>query len=168
MASQKRIPLVFVLLPVVAVLGVAGVFGWNLYRDYLKSEAEDEETRKLVALAEQEKLRNAKAQVAAQQQTQEAPEEDELGSLPGQRKKPVKPTAPVNQSPAAKAYSGFRAAYEKLENANENAARKFRARKLQLDDQYNDGKPKNESKFVADCDAARTQILEALRNPENQ
>jgi hypothetical protein len=167
MASQKRIPLVFVLLPLVAVLGVVGVIGFNFYRDYLKSEAEEEEIKKLLAAQEQEKVRKAKEQVAAQQPLEVAPDEDELGNLPGQKKKP-KPAAPVNQTPVAKAYSGFRAAYEKLENANENAARKFRARKLQLDDQYNDGKPKNESKFVSDCDATRTQILELLRNPENQ
>jgi len=168
MASEKkRVPLVLVLLPLVAVLGVVGFLGLNFYRDYQKTEAEDEEARKLIELAEQEKLRKAKAQVAAQQ-PQEAPaEEDELGSLPGQRKKP-KAAAPVNLSPAAKAYTGFRSAYEKLESANENAARKFRARKLQLDDQYNDGKPKNEAKFIADCDATRTQLLELLRNPENQ
>ena len=167
MASQKRFPLVFILLPLVAVLAVVGVFGWNFYRDYQKSEAEEEDARKLIAMAEQDKIRKAKAQVAAQQPVVDAPsEEDELGNLPGQKKKP-KPAA-VPQTPAAKAYTGFRSAYEKLESANENAARKFRARKLQLDDQYNDGKPKNESKFVADCDATKTQILELLRNPENQ
>ncbi|MBL8954824.1 MAG: hypothetical protein JNK82_28865 [Myxococcaceae bacterium] len=168
MASEKkRIPLVFVLLPLVAVLGVVGVIGFNLYRDYLKSEAEEEEVQKLLAAAEQEKVRKAKEQVAAQQPKEVPTDEDELGNLPGQKRKP-KPAAPVNQTPVAKAYSGFRAAYEKLENANENAARKFRAKKLQLDDQYNDGKPKNESKFIADCDASRGQILELLRNPENQ
>ena len=167
MASQKRIPLVFVLLPLLAVLGVVGVIGFNFYRDYLKSEAEEEEVKKLLAAQEQEKVRKAKEQVAAQQPPEVTADEDELGNLPGQKKKP-KPAPVVNQTPVAKAYSGFRAAYERLENANENAARKFRARKLQLDDQYNDGKPKNESKFVADCDATRTQILELLRNPENQ
>ena len=167
MASQKRIPLVFVLLPLVAVLGVVGMIGWNLYRDYLRSEAEDEEAKRLLALAQEDQVKSAKAQVAAQHPEPEPiEEEDELGRLPGQKKKAVKPVA--NQTPAQKAYFGFKSAYEKLERANENSARKFRARKLQLDDQFNDGKPKNEPKFVADCDAAREKILELLRHPENQ
>ena len=67
-----------------------------------------------------------------------------------------------------KSFMQFKAAYEKLENANESAARKFRAKKLQLDDQYRDGKPTNESKFIADCDSTKDKILELLRNPENQ
>lgn len=167
-SSQKRIPLFVVLVPLLAVLGIAGVIGFNLYRDYLKSEAEDEEARRLLSLAQEEQVRNSRAQVPVPQPKPEpVEEEDELGSLPGQKKK-VKSTAPSSQTPAQRAYFGFKSAYEKLEKANENAARRFRARKLQLDDQYSNGKPANEQKFVADCDATRAQILEALRNPENQ
>ena len=167
MASQKRFPLVFVLLPLVAVLAIAGVVGWNMYRDYARSEADDEEAKRQLAIAQDQKMATAKAQVAAQHAPAPVEEEDELGLLPGQKKKP-KPSAPANQTPVQKAYLGFKSAYDKLESANENAARKFRARKLQLDDQYGGGKPANEAKFVADCDATRAQILEALRNPENQ
>lgn len=165
--TQKRFPLVFVLLPLLAVLAGAGVIGWNMYREYLRSEAEDEDAKRQLALAQEEKIKAAKAQVAAQHPVVVEPEEDELSNLPGQKRKP-KPSAPTNQTPAQKAYSGFKAAYEKLENANENAARKFRARKLQLDDQYRDGKPQNEAKFIADCDATKEKLLELLRNPENQ
>ena len=168
MASpQKRLPLVVVLAPLVAVLAVAGVVGFNMYRDYQRSEAEEEDAKRQLALAQEQKLSNAKARVEAQPPP--APvetDEDELGALPGQKKKPKPP--PVNQSPAQRAYFGFKSAYEKLEGANENAARKFRARKLQLDDQFSGGKPANEAKFVAECDAARTQIVELLRNPENR
>lgn len=167
MASQKRFPLVFVLLPLVAVLGIAGVIGMNLYREYQRSEQEDLDARRQLELAQQEKIKIAKAQVEAQQAPAPVEDEDELGALPGQKKKP-KPTTPTNVSPATKAYQGFKAAYDKLENANENAARKFRARKLQLDDQYNGGKPANEQKFVADCEAIRSQIVELLKHPENQ
>lgn len=166
MASpQKRLPLVFVLLPLVAVLGIAGVVGWNLYRDWVKSEQDDDEARRQLATAQAQHTEAAKAQLAPKPDGV-PPEEDDLGNLPGQRKKPKPP--PVNQTPAQKAYLGFKTAYEKLESANENAARKFRARKLQLDDQYSGGKPSNEAKFVADCDTTRGQILELLRNPENQ
>jgi hypothetical protein len=171
MASKKRFPLLFVLVPLLSVLGIAGVIGLNLYRDYMKSEAEDEDARRQLAIAQAEQIKAAKAQVEAQHPKSEtSAAEDELGNLPGQKKKNqgVKPVTPTNQTPAQKAYFAFKAAYEKLENANENAARKFRARKLQLDDQYAGGKPANEAKFVADCDATRAQILEALRNPENQ
>ena len=42
MASQKRIPLVVVLLPLVAVLAVVGGLAWNFYKDYQKTEAEDD------------------------------------------------------------------------------------------------------------------------------
>src|SRR5262245_16147504 len=101
MASSKRIPLVFVLLPLVAVLAVVGVIGWNLYRDYQRSEAEDQEARRQLELAQAEKIKAAKEQVAAQHPGPAA-DEDELGKLPGQRKKaPVKPVA--NQTPAQKA-----------------------------------------------------------------
>ena len=166
MASQKRFPVVFVLLPLVAVLGIAGVVGWNMYRDYMRSEAEDEEAKKLLAIAQEQKVKAAQAQVEAQHAPAPVEDEDELGALPGQKKKP-KPQ-PVNQTPAQKAYFGFKSAYEKLENANENAARKFRARKLQLDDQFNGGKPANEAKFIAECDANREKLLELLKHPENQ
>ena len=164
-SSQKRLPLVIVVLPLVAVLAVAGVVGFNMFRDYQRSEAEDEEAKRTLALAQQQKMK--KPQVVEEAPAPVDEPEDELGALPGQRKKP-KPAAPVNQTPAQKAYFGFKSAYDKLENANENAARKFRARKLQLDDQYSGGKPANEAKFVSDCDTTRAQILELLRNPENQ
>lgn len=163
-SSQKRLPLVIVLLPLVAVVAVAGVVGFNMYRDYQRSEAEDEEAKRTLALAQQQKVKQPQVVAPAPAPVEE---DDELGSLPGQKRKP-KPAAPVNQTPAQKAYFGFKTAYEKLENANENAARKFRARKLQLDDQYSGGKPTNEAKFVADCDSTRAQIVELLRNPENQ
>jgi hypothetical protein len=166
-ATQKRFPLVFVLLPLLAVLGGVGIIGWNMYREFLRSEAEDDEARKQLAVAQEEKIKAAKAQVAAQHPVVEE-EEDELGNLPGQKKKPKPAAPPVNQTPAQKAYFGFKNAYEKLENANENAARKFRARKLQLDDQFRDGKPQNEAKFIADCDATKEKLIELLRNPENQ
>lgn len=167
MASQKRLPLVVVVLPLVGVLGLAGLIGLNMYRDYVKTEAEDEEVKRQLAIAQEEKIKNAKAQVAAQQ-APPVEEEDELGLLPGQKKKPKPTPASTNQTPAQKAYLGFKSAYEKLEGANENAARKFRARKMQLDDQYNGGKPANETKFVADCEATREKLLELLRHPENQ
>jgi hypothetical protein len=164
-AAKKKVPLVVVLLPLIAVLGIAGVVGWNLWKDFQRSEAEDEEARHQLEIAQQEKIRAAKRPVEAV--VDAGTPEDDLGNLPpGMRKKPVKPVAP--KSPAEKAYVGFKSAYDKLENANESAARKFRAKKLQLDDQYRDGKPANESKFIADCDAAKDKILELLRNPENQ
>jgi hypothetical protein len=166
--QKKRLPLFFVLVPVLCVLGIVALIGWNLYRDYQRGEAEDEETRKFQAAQEAEKVRAAKSQVAAQQPKAEPVDEDELGSLPGQKKKAPKVTAPKDQTPATRAYLGFKTAFDKLESANETAARKFRAKKLQLDDQYNGGKPANEQKFVSDCDATREKLLELLRNPENQ
>jgi hypothetical protein len=166
MASQKRFSLVFVLIPLVAVLGIIGVVGWNMYREYAKGEAEEEETRRVAKLDEDDRLKAARAK-AQPQKVEPLPPDDELGNLPKvQPKKPVKAAAAT--SPAQKAYYGFKSAYDKLEATNENAARKFRVRKLQLDDQFGNGAPANEAKFVAECDAVRSLILEALRNPENQ
>ena len=71
-------------------------------------------------------------------------------------------------TPAQRAFSGFKSAYDKLEAANETAAKKFRVQRLRLEDQLGSGSPPNEAKFVADCDALKGQILEALRNPPNQ
>lgn len=172
MAEKKRFPVVFVLLPLVGVLGAAGFFGWKLYADYARSEQEDEEARKAAELDQRERVKAAKQARLEQQQADTGPTqptEDELANLPkGPGRRPVKSTGGGSQTPAAKAYFSFKAAYEKLESTNENAARKFRVRKLQLDDQFGNGSPSNEPKFVADCDATKAQILEALRNPENQ
>ncbi|MBK7857687.1 MAG: hypothetical protein IPJ65_03460 [Archangiaceae bacterium] len=126
-SSQKRIPLFVVLVPLLAVLGIAGVIGFNLYRDYLKSEAEDEEARRLLSLAQEEQVRNSRAQVPVPQPKPEpVEEEDELGSLPGQKKK-VKSTAPSSQTrPSAR--TGFKSAYEKLgEGERERGAQVSRA-----------------------------------------
>jgi hypothetical protein len=173
MASEqkKRFPLVLVLLPLVAMLGIAAVVGANLYREYARSEVEDDEAKKLIAMEEAEKAKapHPPREPPPKVEAPVEPEED-LGNLPkGMHKKPAgKPSAPSNQTPAQKSFFAFKAAYDKLEAANENAARKFRARKLQLEDQLGNGTPANEAKFVGDCDATRAQILEALRNPENQ
>jgi hypothetical protein len=164
---QKRLPLVVVLAPLLAVLGIAGVVGWNLYRDWTTSEAEDAEASKQLTVAQGEKARAAREQKHPDEVKPQPTEEDDLGNLPGQKKKNTA-VKPVAGTPAQKAYGAFKTAYDKLENTNENAAKKFRVRKLQLDDQFNGGKPVNETKFVADCEATRSQIIEALRNPENQ
>lgn len=166
---KKRFPLVFVLLPLLAVLGVAGYSGLNMYREFQRSEAEDAEVKRLEQAAEAAKRERAKKAAEAVPKVEAPPDEDEdLANLPKGHKKTPKPPATGNQTPAQKAFFGFKSAYDKLEAKSENAARKFRARKLQLEDQYNDGAPTNAAKFTADCDATKAQILEALRNPENQ
>jgi hypothetical protein len=166
--AKKRIPMVVVLLPIVAVLGIAAAVGWNLWRDYQKSEAEDEESRRIAAEGQADaRQRNRPAPVEAVVDAG-TPEDDELAKLPPGQKRPPTVRAPVGQTAAQKSYYSFKAAYDRLEAANETTAKKFRARRLVLEDQFGNGKPANEAKFVAECDAVKAQILEALRNPENQ
>ncbi len=174
MASEKkRIPMIAVLVPLVAVLDMATFMGINLYRDYQKSVADDEETRRQIALEEKQRAKAAKKPpvVAEVVDAGAAPEEeDEFGNLPKNvHHRPT--TAPVRAptgTPAQRAFGGFKAAYDKLEAANETAAKKFRNQKLRLEDQLGNGSPPNEAKYIADCDAVKAQVLEALRNPENQ
>jgi hypothetical protein len=174
MASEKkRIPMVAVLLPLVAVLGLAGVMGVNLFRDYQKSEAEDEDTRKQIALEEQTHAKKKKPAPVAAVEVVDAgsgDDEDELSNLPKNvHKKPTGgPVKVATGTPAQKAFAGVKTAYDKLEAANETAAKKFKTQKYRLEDELGNGSPANEAKYVAECDAVKSQILEALRNPENQ
>jgi predicted negative regulator of RcsB-dependent stress response len=166
---KKSFPVIWVVLPLFAVLAVAGVVGWGMYQDYQHTEAEEEEARRQAAAAQVQRARAA-AQNRVEAPKAEAPadDEDELVALPRGAVKKAPRTNTANLSPAQRSFFAFKAAYDKLESANETSAKKFRARKLQLEDQFKGGKPNDEAKFAADCDALRAQILEALRNPENQ
>jgi hypothetical protein len=174
MASEKkRIPLVVILLPLIAVLGLAGFMGLNLWKEYQRSEHEDEDARQRDAVEQQQRVKKRRQQVveAGPLDAGLPVDDDDLANLPkGTPRRPrvaETPKAPTG-TPAQRAYQGFKSAYDKLEAANETAVKKYRAQRLRLEDQLGGGNPTNEAKFVADCDALKAQILEALRNPENQ
>jgi hypothetical protein len=170
-AEKKPIPLVVVLAPLVAVIGIAGFVGFNLWRDYHQGTDDDDAQQDVGNHPKRPKKHKTTVADAAQvvDAGVVAVDDDDLTNLPKNRPRhPVATAKPVTGTPAQRAYAGFKSAYDKLEAANETAAKKYRTQRLRLEDQLGSGNPANEAKFVADCDALKGEILEALRNPENQ
>lgn len=169
MAEKKPIPLAVVLAPLVAVVGIAGFVGFNLWRDYQSTDEGDEQQDVGNHPKRPKKHKNAVADTAVAVDAGAPQDDDDLANLPkNSPKRTVVAVKTATGTPAQRAFAGFKSAYDKLEAANETSAKKYRAQRLRLEDQLGSGNPANEAKFVADCDALKAQILEALRNPENQ
>jgi hypothetical protein len=171
-AEKKPIPMVVIVAPLLIVLGLAGFVGLNLYRDYQRTERDEEEQQRRDEAEQHERVKKPKPVAVVDTPLDAgapAPVEDDLTNLPkGGQKKTGTPTKAATGTPAQRAFNGFKSAYDKLEAANETAAKKYRVQRLRLEDQLGGGTPPNEAKFVADCEALKQQILEALRNPQNQ
>lgn len=171
MTSSKRFTTVWVLVPLLLIAAVASLAGLRIFQDMKVNQAKEEEA-KLRAQAVEEVRRQAFKNLPQPPPEAVAPAEgkveDDLSALPpGQKPTPSKSMFKF-KAPADKAYFGLKMVYDQLERANENAAKKFRIQKIQLDGEYHDGKPTDEAQFVAQCQQLSAEIFKALRQPENQ
>ena len=171
MTSSKRFTTVWVFVPLLLIAAVASLAGLRIFQDMKTNQAKEEEAQRLRERVEEVKrqaFKNLPQPTPEAGAPTEPKAEDALGALPeGNKPKPTKSMFQF-KSPADKAYFGLKMVYDQLERANENAAKKFRMQKIQLDGEYNDGKPTDEPQFVAQCQQLSSEIFKAIRQPENQ
>ncbi len=164
----RKASIMWVLLPLVAVLGVVGYVGLDLYKEQQDKTRDEEEARKNTLgrpNSEDRKTRELKPESLVEPAEPEVVPEDDLPTLPKGVKAPRVVTKEVRQVPSQRAYTLVKAKYEKL--VNENSQKKFKGKMQVLDSQIRSVGP-DDAAFIARCDSLREEIDLALANPENR
>lgn len=172
-AKKKSGILIWLVLPLVGVLTVAGYIAWDLYAERLRQKALDEESaREATPPARPEERKSREVKVGAEARP---PEPEDIAPLPKEKEPKKKSPAPAPKqpaiaaasTPAEKAFRSLKADYEKLEQANETLVKqRFRMR-------FNIASGKVASKgddpaFLRDLEALDAEIQGELARPENQ
>lgn len=129
--------LVWLVVPLLAVLGVGGYIAWDVYTEQLKAQQLQEEQDALdnAAPLEPETSREVKVDAPEPEATAPAPE-IEKPAAPEKKKKPAAPKAPVASSPGAKALAALKADYAKL--VDEGVQKKFKLKLHALETEVGD------------------------------
>ncbi|MEW5740284.1 MAG: protein kinase [Myxococcota bacterium] len=125
--AKKSSVLVWLVVPVLAVLAVGAYIAWDMYTEQLKQEQleAEEAAHPDQALDEPEKSREVKVEGDEPEPVQPIPEPEKAATPDKTKKKPDKPKAAVaGSSPGAKALAALKADYGKL--VDEGVAKKYK------------------------------------------
>lgn len=170
-AKKKSGLLIWLVLPLVGVLTVAGYIAWDLYAERVKQRAlEEESAREVPQPAPPEARKSREVKVGGEA----APEPEDIAPLPKEQAAPKKapPPAPrpppaVAATPGQKAFRALKADYEKLEQANETLVKqKFRLRFNMLSSDV--ASKGDDPAFVKKLEALDAELQAELSKPENQ
>ncbi len=166
----------FVGLGVLLLLVVGVAVGWDTFRSAMEERmkgqgSEERITGDLpVGPPGQRKDSRKSREVGPNAESHVVAAEEEDLALPEKKQKP-KPVAPANPvalanlPPAERAWRSVKGDFEKLQNANESTAKKYRMKMNVLEDQR---ERVSESVFVREAGVLDEQLRAELAKPENQ
>lgn len=173
-APKRRSSLLWVFIPLLLVLAVGVFFGWEIFRDELEKQARERQGG-VTLEPEVQNLppppptdRKSREVVVGGPEPKTAPEVDELPLAPldKKQKKPVAvPKEKAAATPADRAWRSVRASFEKLEQRNGSAARKFNLQVQALGDQRGS---MSEGAFTAKANALNEKLLGELERADGQ
>ncbi len=170
--AKSNSALVWVVVPLVALLAVGGYIAWDVFAEKLRAAqvAAQADRETAPPVREERKSREVKAAGAVAPEAPRSPEDEELAptavvkkpKAPGTVKAPAAATAQL--SPGARAYKALKAEFDAV--ASETLAKKYRLRVHALGDKV-DARG-DDPGFLSDVEALRSQLAGDAAKPEFQ
>ncbi|MEW6433957.1 MAG: hypothetical protein AB1730_20850, partial [Myxococcota bacterium] len=155
--------LVWLVVPLLAVLGVGGYIAWDVYTEQLKAQQlqQEQEALEYAQPEEPEKSREVKVGPDSPPEAPAPPPEPEKTDKP--KKKPVdRPKVAAASSPGAKALAALKADYAKL--VDEGVAKKFKLKLHALEGEV--GEKGDDPSYVSRVNALHEQVKAALESQQ--
>jgi hypothetical protein len=160
-----------VLLPLLAILGVAGYIGLDLMRDGEHRQAEEENSRRNSLgrpTGNDNRSRELKVTPPPEPPKPAAVEED-LAALPEGVKKPrPTPKPAANLSKGQRAFAEAKANFNRLNNANASAGGKLKMEFKLLTDEAERSSSSTDEELAQKASALNEKLKQLLKDPENQ